>query len=124
MSLQNTGGGVAWSKDNGTIFYTTQDAVHRPDKVLLSAFVRMIIISCTACAVFINGVLLQVWRHKIGTDPESDVLVYHETDQSFNVEVYTSRSKSYVFIETRKILRFDSYKYSSVRSWLSWACIQ
>ena len=32
-TVQNTAGGIAWSKDNSTIFYVTKDEVLRPDKV-------------------------------------------------------------------------------------------
>lgn len=51
-----------------------------------------------------NWKFVQVWRHRIGSDPSEDVVVFHETDQSFNVGVYLSRSEKYIFIETGQLL--------------------
>ena len=41
----------------------------------------------------------QVWRHRIGTDPESDELVYHEEDESFYMSLSRSRSNKLIFID-------------------------
>ena len=41
----------------------------------------------------------QVWRHRIGTDPGSDTLVYHEADESFYILLMQSRSKKLIFID-------------------------
>jgi oligopeptidase B len=40
-----------------------------------------------------------VWRHRIGTDPGSDALVYHEADESFYISLMQSRSKKLIFID-------------------------
>ncbi len=63
---------AAWANSN-TLFYTRVDENHRPNKV---------------------------YRHCLGTDPADDALVYHEKDNRFSCEVYTSRSGGYVFIAT------------------------
>ncbi len=56
---------------------------------------------------------MQVWKHRIGSDPSEDVVVFHETDQSFNVGVYLSRSEKYIFIETGELLlRKEAYAKS------------
>lgn len=50
---------------------------------------------------------VQVWRHTIGSDPDSDVMVYHEEDPSFNVEVALSRSQNFIFIDTSSLLNLQ-----------------
>lgn len=41
-----------------------------------------------------------VWRHKIGTPADEDVLVYREEDERFNVGVGGMRSEKYLVIES------------------------
>ncbi len=41
----------------------------------------------------------QVWRHRIGADPGSDALVYHEADESFYISLMQSRSKKLIFVD-------------------------
>ena len=48
--------GLEWAADNGSFFYTTFDAAHRPDKV---------------------------WRHVLGSEQSADALVHHEQDERF-----------------------------------------
>jgi oligopeptidase B len=61
---------VAWAGDNRTLFYTTTDVAKRP---------------------------FRVYRHRSGTDPSSDVLLYEEKDERFRVFVSRSRSREIVF---------------------------
>lgn len=61
--------GVEWAKDNQTIFYITLDEYHRAYKLL---------------------------RHKIGTDPKQDVLLYTETDDTFSLSLFKTRSEDYI----------------------------
>jgi oligopeptidase B len=63
---------AAWA-DAHTLFYTRVDDHHRPDKV---------------------------FRHTKGTDPENDVLVYHEQDTRFFCSVYRCRSGEFIIIHT------------------------
>ncbi|MFD2185117.1 S9 family peptidase [Rhodoplanes azumiensis] len=42
----------------------------------------------------------QVWRHRIGTSPDTDVLVYEERDPTFSVAVSRSKSRRYILIES------------------------
>jgi oligopeptidase B len=63
--------GATWSGDSSTLFYQTVDEAWRPHKV---------------------------WRHAIGADVSTDVLVYEETDDRFWPAVGLSRSESYVVI--------------------------
>lgn len=41
----------------------------------------------------------QIWRHKLGTSQDEDILVYEETDERFWVGINGSRSRKYLFIE-------------------------
>ncbi|MCD8488001.1 MAG: S9 family peptidase [Desertifilum sp.] len=60
---------LAWGNDNRTVFYTTLDDTNRPYKL---------------------------FRHRLGTDPSQDVLVYCETDESFFLSVGKTRSQAYI----------------------------
>jgi oligopeptidase B len=40
----------------------------------------------------------QVWRHHLGSDPKSDVLVYEESDPAFSVSIELSRSRKFILI--------------------------
>ncbi|PUB14229.1 S9 family peptidase [Yoonia sediminilitoris] len=65
-------GSVAWA-DNTTLFYSKVDENHRPTKV---------------------------FRHVLGTDPASDVLVYEEKDPRYGLGVGRSRSGAFIGIYT------------------------
>ncbi len=41
----------------------------------------------------------QVWRHKLGSPPGEDKLVYEETDDSFYISIYRSRSEQLLLIQ-------------------------
>lgn len=64
--------GLAWSADSRSVFYTVTDAIYRPH---------------------------QVWRHDIGTGSETDVCVFTEPDERFEVTVRASRSGAVILIE-------------------------
>jgi oligopeptidase B len=64
--------GLAWSADSRSVFYTVTDPIYRPH---------------------------QVWRHDVGTGPGSDVCVFTEIDERFEVTARASRSGALVFIE-------------------------
>ncbi|HEU0041364.1 MAG TPA: prolyl oligopeptidase family serine peptidase, partial [Jiangellaceae bacterium] len=63
---------TAWSADGSTLFYTTVDEAMRP---------------------------YRVWRHTLGTDAATDVIVHEETDERFFVGVGLTRSREYIVIE-------------------------
>ena len=44
----------------------------------------------------------KVFKHKIGTDPKEDVLIYEENDSEFHLHIYESRTKKYLSIYTSK----------------------
>jgi oligopeptidase B len=77
-TIENTSGGGTWANDNQTIFYTRQDKITlRSDKV---------------------------FKHKLGTNSEQDVLVFHEKDDTFNVDVTKEKSKKYIVISSSSTL--------------------
>ena len=61
----------AWSADGGTFFYIRPDAAMRP---------------------------FQAWRHTLGADAATDVLVYQEDDERFWVGLHLSRTKKRVVV--------------------------
>jgi len=63
--------GGAWSADSSTFLYVVHDEAYRP---------------------------FQVWRHRLGTDPQDDVLVLQEDDDRFEVMLERSRSGAYAVV--------------------------
>jgi oligopeptidase B len=61
---------VAWAPDNKTLFYATTDPAKRA---------------------------YRLYRHRVGTDPSTDALLYEEKDERFRVGVFRSRSGTYLF---------------------------
>ena len=71
--IKNTTGDIVWSLDNKYIFYVRLDQNHRPTKV---------------------------FKHKIGSNGEKDLLIYEEKDPSFFCSINLSKTKNYLFIRT------------------------
>ncbi len=82
-SIEDTSYGVAWANDNATVFYVRVDEAMRP---------------------------YQLWRHRVGTDPAVDTLVYEEPDDHYYLGV--GRSKDDRFI----LLSLDSKVTSEFRA--------
>jgi oligopeptidase B len=79
--VPNTEGYVAWANDNQTFFYTMKDSVTlRSDRV---------------------------FRHKLGTDPTKDPLVYREIDETFSTGITKTKSKKYLVIYSGSTLTND-----------------
>ena len=72
--------GAAWASDSLHYFYTTTDAAMRP---------------------------WQVWRHRLGSDRSTDVLVYQEDDDRYFLTVWRSRSGAFVFIGAESAITSD-----------------
>ncbi|TBV26779.1 oligopeptidase B [Meridianimaribacter sp. CL38] len=71
-TIENTTGSASWANDSATLFYTKKDEeTLRSDKV---------------------------FKHKLGTNESEDKLVFHETDDTFGVAVYKSKSRKYIII--------------------------
>ena len=63
----------AWSADSGSFFYVVHNDLYRP---------------------------FQVWRHVLGTPPDSDALVFDEPDPQFDVFVWADRAGELIVIRT------------------------
>ncbi|WP_353165352.1 S9 family peptidase [Empedobacter brevis] len=83
--IENTTGGSVWAADNKTLFYTRKDETLRA---------------------------YQIWKHRLGTKQEDDVLVFEETDDTFNAYVYKSKSRDYIIIGSSSTVS-DEYRYIS-----------
>ncbi len=69
--VEETDGGVVWSKDCKSFFYVKLDENHRP---------------------------MQVWRHHLGTPQADDVLVYEEQDPGWFTHLHESTSGRFCVI--------------------------
>lgn len=63
---------VCWANDNQTLFYAKKNP-----QTLRSE---------------------SIYKHKIGSDPKDDQLVFHENDNTFDTDVYRSKSRDYIII--------------------------
>jgi oligopeptidase B len=78
VKLENTTGGSTWAGDNKTLFYTRKDLqTLRSDKI---------------------------YKHTLGTDASSDVVIFHEKDDTFSTFVYKEKSKKYLVIGSSSTL--------------------
>jgi oligopeptidase B len=82
-SLTDTSYGVAWANDNATVFYVRVDETMRPH---------------------------QLWRHRVGSDPAGDVLIYEEPDDHFYLGVGGTKDERFV------LMSLDSKITSEVRA--------
>lgn len=64
-------GGAEWANDSETLFYITFNEFLRPDKLC---------------------------RHTIGTDPERDVILFQETDETFSLSIRKSRDNTCIMV--------------------------
>jgi oligopeptidase B len=71
--IDNTTGKAVWSNDNHFVFYIRKDESLRA---------------------------YQIYRHQLGTDTENDVLIFHEEDETFDVNVYKAKTFDYIFISS------------------------
>ena len=69
--VEETDGGVVWSKDAKSFFYVKLDDNHRP---------------------------MQVWRHRLGGQQADDVLIYEEPDSGWFTNLHESASGRYCVI--------------------------
>jgi oligopeptidase B len=70
-TIENTSAGLVWAKDGRTCFYSLLDDNFRTAKIL---------------------------RHVVGEDPANDVVVFEETDPSFQSGSYKTSSGDYMMI--------------------------
>ena len=81
--IPNTTGGSVWANDNKTLYYAVKDSTLRPHKI---------------------------YKHVLGTDPSTDVEIYHEFDNTFSTYVYKTKSDKYIVIGSESTLSTE-YRY-------------
>ncbi len=81
-AIDNVQTDIAWSADSGSVLYIEKDP-----QTLLGERVR---------------------RHRLGSDPASDELLFEETDSSFYLSLHNSRSDRYVMIESESTVSSET----------------
>jgi oligopeptidase B len=84
QGIDNASSDIVFAGDSNTLFY-----VRNEPKTLRS---------------------YQVWRRRLGTSPKSDVLIYEETDPTFEVSISLSRSQKFILLNTSEE-RTSEYHY-------------
>jgi len=82
--ITNVTGNMDWANDNRTLFYSRQDPT------TLRSY--------------------QIYRHVLGTEPFEDQFVYEETDDTFSIFVFKTKSKKYMMIGCFQTLSRE-YRY-------------
>lgn len=77
-------GNMEWGNDNRTLFYSRQDPATLRSN--------------------------QIFRHRLGTNPKLDTLVYEETDETFSVSIEKTKSKRYLLIGSHQSIT-NEYRY-------------
>lgn len=95
--IPNTTGKALWATDNRHIFYIRKDKN-------LRAF--------------------QVFMHQLGTDSSQDILVFHEKDEAFDVNIFKTKSLKYIFIASSSTVS-DEHRFIPADDVLAeWKIIQ
>lgn len=84
--IANVTGSVAWANDNQTVFYSKQ----HPET--LRSY--------------------QIYRHRLGSDPGDDVLVFEETDETFHVDVVKTKSQRFIMVSSDQTITSE-YRFLS-----------
>ena len=85
----NTTGSATWANDNKTLFYAMKDEV-----TLRSS---------------------KIFKHKLHSETNQDVEVYHEDDEAFNTFVYKTKSKKFIIIGASSTLTTE-YRFLNADS--------
>ena len=70
--ITNTNGGSVWANDNKTLFYTKKDPVS------LRSY--------------------KIYKHILGTNESEDVVIFHESDDTFGTFVTKTKSNKYIIV--------------------------
>lgn len=95
--IKNTTGKAVWANDNKHVFYIRKDKSLRAYKV---------------------------YRHELGTDSSKDVLVFHEKDDTFDVNVFKTKSQEYIFFASSSTISDEHYFIPSNNVFADWKVIQ
>ena len=83
--IEETSGGITFSLDDKYIFYSKLDSNHRPRKI---------------------------FRHRLGTSPNDDELIFEEKSEAFTVSIGLSSDEKYFFITTSDHNTSEQYYFS------------
>ncbi|MDT8308888.1 MAG: hypothetical protein RQ866_05115, partial [Bacteroidales bacterium] len=89
--IPGTTGSVAWASDNKTVFYTLKDPV------TLRAY--------------------KVMSHQLGDDVKNDKIIFEEQDETFDVNVYNSKSGRFIIISSNSTLTSEVRILESSNPW-------
>ena len=85
QKIENTSGSITFSLDDKYLFYSKLDEFHRPRKI---------------------------FRHKIGTSPKKDELIFEEKSDAFTVGISLSSDEKFFFITTSDHNTSEQYYFS------------
>ena len=95
--LENTTGRIVWANDNEHFFYIQKNEHLRAYKI---------------------------YRHRLGTSQEEDVLVFHEEDEAFDVSVFKTKSLEYIFIASSSTVSDEHRFIPAADVFAEWQIIQ
>jgi len=84
--IDNTSGGITWSLDNRSFFYSRLDKFHRPR---------------------------QIFKHVLGTPIKEDKLIFEEKDETFTCGISLSSDEKFFIISTSDHITTEEYYFSS-----------
>ena len=85
-TIENTSGGITWSLDSKSFFYSRLDKFHRPR---------------------------QIFKHVIGTSINEDKLIFVEKDETFTCGISLSSDEKYFIISTSDHITTEEYFFPS-----------
>ena len=95
--LENTTGRIVWANDNKHFFYIQKNEHLRAYKI---------------------------YRHRLGTSQEEDVLVFHEEDEAFDVSVFKTKSLEYIFIASSSTVSDEHRFIPAADVFAEWRIVQ
>ena len=95
--LENTTGRIVWANDNEHFFYIQKNEHLRAYKI---------------------------YRHRLGTSQEEDVLVFHEEDEAFDVSVFKTKSLEYIFIASSSTVSDEHRFIPAADVFAEWKIVQ
>jgi oligopeptidase B len=81
-TIPNTYYSFTWANDNLTVFYTVVDEANRPFKL---------------------------FRHQLGTKEGQDVLIFHEPEDSYFIDIGRTRSDAYIIMSSGSQVTSEAY---------------
>jgi len=84
--IENTSGGITWSLDSKSFFYSKLDEFHRPRKI---------------------------YKHVVGTPINNDELIFEEKSETFTCGIVLSSDEKFFIISTSDHITTEEYFFSS-----------